>query len=77
VRGPDLVAVVRGLTRVYPPLYPELPPTDHQIGGAITAAHHLIAHDLPPIFAVGMIRQIWKRDRRLALRLARIRGVLW
>ncbi len=58
-----------------PPLYEPLPLTEHQLDGATDAARHLLAHQLPPIFALDTIRALWRRDRALAMTLARIRGV--
>jgi hypothetical protein len=59
----------------YPPWYPPLPLTEHQLAGAEAAARHLLAHRLPPLFPLPVIRALWKRDRALASTLARIRGV--
>ena len=56
------------------PWYPPLPLTDHQLDGAKAAAEHLLALDLPPLFPLAVIRAIWKRDRKLSVTLARIRG---
>jgi hypothetical protein len=53
-----------------------LPITEHQIRGAIHAAHHLIGHDLPPIFNLETLRALWCTDHELGLRLAEIAGVL-
>ena len=56
--------------------YPKLPPTPHQLDGAVAAAEHLLGYQLPPIFDLPTIRMLWRRgDRKLALTLAKIRGV--
>jgi hypothetical protein len=62
--------------RCNPPWYEPLPLTDHQLAGAEAAAALLLAHQLPPIFPLPVIRAMWRRgDRRMALRLAKIQGV--
>jgi hypothetical protein len=55
--------------------YEPLPLTEHQLAGAETAAEHLLAHQLPPLFPLPVIRAIWGRNRDLARKLARIRGL--
>lgn len=56
--------------------YPALPLTDHQLDAATAAARLLLAHQLPPLFAVETIRALWRRDRALGHQLAQIAGVL-
>jgi hypothetical protein len=58
-----------------PPLYEPLPLTEHQLDGATAAAEHLLAHQLPPIFPLPVIRALWHRERGLARTLAHIRGI--
>ncbi len=58
-----------------PPLYEPLPLTEYQLDGATDAARHLLAHGLPPLFPVPVIRALWCRDRELSLTLALIRGI--
>jgi hypothetical protein len=38
------------------------------------AARHLLACDLAPVFDIDAIRALWRRDRELATKLARLAG---
>lgn len=46
-----------------------------ELDAAVAAALHLFGAGLPPIFDLPTIRALWRRNRPLAMTLARIRGV--
>jgi hypothetical protein len=50
------------------------PPSPRELDGAVAAAHHLLALDLPPLFPLDVCRALWPRHRELAVKLAKIAG---
>jgi hypothetical protein len=58
-----------------PWFYDELALTDRQLDAATATAEHLLAAGLAPLFPVDTVRALWRRDRALTVRLARLRGV--
>jgi hypothetical protein len=61
----------------WPPLTDRPPPTERMVDGAVNAAKHLRAANLPPLFDLPTLRAMHKRggdDRQLAQELFELAG---
>ena len=59
--------------RPWPHIYAELPITG-QVRAIRATYAHLTEHGLPPLFRLSVLRELWRHDRELAVRLAKLRG---